>query len=204
MRGRSGTLKVNYRTSHQIRERVDRLLPEKLSDLDGLVEDRAGTISVFNGPSPEAISCEDKVDETKRVSEWVKARLEAGMAAEEIGLIVRSQEQLPRAQAVAESLNLSVQALLGQARPKAGLLSVGVMQLAKGLEFRAVAVMACDAEIVPLESRVEGAETQDDLDEIWQTERQLLYVAATRARENLLLSGVAPVSEYFDDLVGEV
>ena len=96
-----------------------------------------------------------------------------------------------------------MQALLGQARPKAGLLSVGVMQLAKGLEFRAVAVMACDAEIVPLESRVEGAETQDDLDEIWQTERQLLYVAATRARENLLLSGVSPVSEYFDDLVDD-
>lgn len=199
--GRSGTLKVNYRTSHQIRESLDRLLPEKLSDLDGLVEDRAGTISVFNGPRPEAISCEDRADETQRVSEWIKARLETGIAPEEIGLIVRSQEQLPRAQAVAENLDLSVQALLGQSRPKAGLLSLGVMQLAKGLEFRAVAVMACDAEIIPLEIRVESAETQDDLDEIWQTERQLLYVAATRARENLLLSGVSPVSEYFDDLV---
>ena len=127
--------------------------------------------------------------------------METGIAPEEIGLIVRSQEQLPRAQAVAENLDLSVQALLGQSRPKAGLLSLGVMQLAKGLEFRAVAVMACDAEIIPLEIRVESAETQDDLDEIWQTERQLLYVAATRARENLLLSGVSPVSEYFDDLV---
>lgn len=123
------------------------------------------------------------------------------MAPEQIGIIVRSEAQLVRAQAVADSLGLSVQALLGNARPKAGLLSVGVMQLAKGLDFRAVAVMACDAEIVPLESRVELAETQDDLDEIWQTERQLLYVAATRARENLLLSGVAPVSEYFDDLI---
>ena len=203
VRGRSGTLKVNYRTSHQIREQLDRLLPEKLSDLDGLVEDRSGTISVFNGPVPEAISCTDQIDETKQVSAWVKARLDAGIAPEEIGLIVRSEGQLTRAQAVADMLNLSVQALLGDARPQAGLLSVGVMQLAKGLEFRAVAVMACDAEIVPLESRVEGAETQDDLDEIWQTERQLLYVAATRARENLLLSGVLPVSEYFDDLVTE-
>jgi len=201
VRGRSGTLKVNYRTSHQIRERLDRLLPEKLSDLDGLVEDRSGTISVFNGPIPDAISCKDQADETELVSEWVKVRLEAGMAPEQIGIIVRSEAQLFRAQAVADSLGLSVQALLGNARPKAGLLSVGVMQLAKGLEFRAVAVMACDAEIVPLESRVELAETQDDLDEIWQTERQLLYVAATRARENLLLSGVAPVSEYFDDLI---
>jgi len=203
VRGRSGTLKVNYRTSHQIRESLDRLLPEKLSDLDGLVEDRSGTISVFNGPEPETISCNNQEDETKQVSEWIKARMETGIAPEEIGLIVRSQEHLPRAQSVADSLNLSVQALLGHARPKSGSLSVGVMQLAKGLEFRAVAVMACDAEIVPLESRVEEAETQDDLDEIWQTERQLLYVAATRARENLLLSAVSPASEYFDDLASD-
>ncbi len=203
VRGRSGTLKVNYRTSHQIRECLDRLLPEKLSDLDGLVEDRRGTISVFNGPIPEAITCKDQSEETEKVSVWVQARLDEGIAPEEIGIIVRSQGQLTRAQAVADKLGLSVQALLGQARPQVGLLSVGVMQLAKGLEFRAVAVMACDAQIVPLESRVEGAETQDDLDEIWQTERQLLYVAATRSRENLLLSGVSPVSEYFDDLLGE-
>ena len=136
VRGRSGTLKVNYRTSHQIREQLDRLLPEKLSDLDGLVEDRSGTISVFNGPVPEAISCTDQIDETQQVSAWVKARLDAGIAPEEIGLIVRSEGQLTRAQAVADTLNLSVQALLGDARPQAGLLSVGVMQLAKGLAHR--------------------------------------------------------------------
>ena len=201
VRGRSGTLKVNYRTSHQIREQLDRLLPEKLSDLDGLVEDRAGTVSVFNGPKPETISCKGRSEENQKVSAWLKARLDAGIKPEEIGIIVRAREQLPRAQSVADELGLSVQALLGQARPKAGSLSLGLMQLAKGLEFRAVAVMACDADIVPLESRVESAETQDDLDEIWQTERQLLYVAATRARENLLLSGVSPVSEYFDDFV---
>jgi ATP-dependent exoDNAse (exonuclease V) beta subunit len=61
--------------------------------------------------------------------------------------------------------------------------------------------MACDADVVPLESRIEASDTQSDLEEVWQTERQLLYVAATRAREHLMLSGVMPVSEYFEDLI---
>lgn len=74
------------------------------------------------------------------------------------------------------------------------------MHLAKGLEFRAVAVMAYDADIVPLGSRLETAETQSDLEEVWQTERQLLHLAATRALQPLLLSSTSLVSEYFDDL----
>lgn len=200
IRGRSNTLKVNYRTSHQIREQLDRLLPEELSDLDGLIEDRTGTVSVFNGPVPGIFRADNKDDEIDHVAGWVDGLISHGYDPQQIGIIVRSEAQLSRAQAVALRLGNETQTLIGSARPVPGRLSVGIMQLAKGLEFRAVAVMACDAEVVPLESRIEGAETQSDLDEIWQTERQLLYVAATRARERLLISGVEPVSEYLDDL----
>ena len=52
VRGRSQTLKVNYRTSHQIRQAADRLLPKVVRDVDGLEEERFGTVSVFNGPEP--------------------------------------------------------------------------------------------------------------------------------------------------------
>jgi hypothetical protein len=200
IRGRSNTLKVNYRTSHQIREQLDRLLPEELSDLDGLVEDRTGTISVFNGAAPEIVAAESEDEETNHVVAWVGDLIDQGYDPQQIGIIVRSDDQLIRARTVASRLGIETQILIGSVRPVEGRLSVGIMQLAKGLEFRAVAVMACDADIVPLESRIEGAETQSDLDEIWQTERQLLYVAATRAREQLLISGVTPVSEYLSDL----
>ncbi len=50
-RGRSSQLRINYRTSHQIRSQADRLLGVELSDVDGVIEDRRGTISVFNGGS---------------------------------------------------------------------------------------------------------------------------------------------------------
>jgi superfamily I DNA/RNA helicase len=52
IRGRSRTLRINYRTSHLIRMQADRLLGPKVTDADGNEENRSDTISVFNGPSP--------------------------------------------------------------------------------------------------------------------------------------------------------
>ena len=68
------------------------------------------------------------------------------------------------------------------------------MSLAKGLEFRAVVVMACDEGVLPLDERVADAADEAELDDIYETERRLLYVACTRAREHLLLTGVTPTS----------
>ena len=73
--------------------------------------------------------------------------------------------------------------------------------MTKGLEFRAVVVMACDDEVVPLQSRIEQVAEESDLEEVYNTERHLLYVACTRARDNLLVSAVAPASEFLQDLV---
>ena len=81
-----------------------------------------------------------------------------------------------------------------------GHLSVTIFYLAKGLEFRAVAVMACDAEAIPSQERIERVGDDADLQEVYDTERHLLYVACTRARDDLLVSGVQPASEFLDDL----
>jgi superfamily I DNA/RNA helicase len=82
-----------------------------------------------------------------------------------------------------------------------GQVSISTMRLAKGLEFRAVVVMACDDEIIPLQKRIETVGDDADLQEVYETERHLLYVACTRARDHLLVSGVDPVSEFLDDFV---
>jgi superfamily I DNA/RNA helicase len=79
-----------------------------------------------------------------------------------------------------------------------GHISIGTMHLAKGLEFRAVAVMACDDEIIPLQQRIETVGDDADLQEVYDTERHLLYV--TRARDHLLITSVEPASEFLDDL----
>jgi superfamily I DNA/RNA helicase len=74
------------------------------------------------------------------------------------------------------------------------------MHLAKGLEFRAVAVMACDDEVIPSQERIDAIADNADLEEVYNTERHLLYVACTRARDRLWVSGVEPTSEFLADL----
>ncbi len=68
------------------------------------------------------------------------------------------------------------------------------------LEFRAVAVMACDDEVIPLQERIENVADDADLEDVYNTERHLLYVACTRARDHLLITGVTPASEFLDDV----
>jgi superfamily I DNA/RNA helicase len=76
------------------------------------------------------------------------------------------------------------------------------MHDAKGREYRAVAVMACDAAVLPSDARLMSAIDDRALREVFDTERHLLYVAATRARERLWLSAVGPASEFLADLAG--
>ena len=78
--------------------------------------------------------------------------------------------------------------------------AIGTMHLAKGLEFRAVVVMACDDEVIPLQPRIDDVADEADLKEVYASERHLLYVACTRARDRLFISAVAPVSEFLSDL----
>lgn len=77
---------------------------------------------------------------------------------------------------------------------------VGTMHLAKGLEFKAVVVMACDENVLPLAERIADVADEFELDEVVATERQLLYVALTRARDRLMVSAIAPGSEFLDHL----
>ena len=61
-------------------------------------------------------------------------------------------------------------------------------------------VMACDDEVIPSQERIEAITDAADLEEVYNTERHLLYVACTRARDRLHITGLAPVSEFLDDL----
>ncbi|MCY3970068.1 MAG: UvrD-helicase domain-containing protein [Acidobacteria bacterium] len=221
VRGRSRTLRVNYRTSHQIRRQADRLLPPKIADVDGIEEDRRGTVSVFNGPEPEIRVCGTVAEETASVGEWLRelsrggiGSSEAGLGRGGVGLFVRSSSEIERALRAVEAAGLEAVRLGADesvtAAAKCGdssqvdavraRVSVGTMHRAKGLEFSAVAVMACDDDALPLQARIENVADEADLEDAYNTERHLLYVACTRARDRLLVTGVDPASEFLDDL----
>ena len=200
VRGRSHTLRINYRTSHQIRMQADRLLAPELSDVDGNTEERSGTISVFNGPKPIIMELTTQGEEVKAVSQWLSDRISEGIMPQEIGVFVRSVAELDRGRAAVEDAGLPFKVLDENVETISGHVSISTMHLAKGLEFRAVVVMACDDEVVPLQERIETVSDDSDLEEVYNTERHLLYVACTRARDHLLVTSVEPASEFLDDL----
>jgi superfamily I DNA/RNA helicase len=202
IRGRSQTLHINYRTSHQIRMKADRLLGPEVADVDGNVDDRRGTVSVFNGPNPDIRVFDTIEEEAEAVAVWLKDRNSEGVAPHEMGLFVRSTAQIERAKSAANLTGMPYKVLDDHMETTTGKLSICSMHLAKGLEFRAVAVMACDDEIIPLQERMESVADDADLEEVYDTERHLLYVACTRARDHLLVTSVDPASEFLDDLGG--
>jgi superfamily I DNA/RNA helicase len=182
IRGRSRSLKVNYRTSHQIRRYTDDLLPETLIEPDGTEDNRLGVTSVFDGSAPEVHSFDTRADEVAAVKAWLENLAQSGVPSDDVVCLVRTS-----------SLGVKI----------APMVPVRVMYMheAKGAEYRAVAVLALDQDIVPLEERLLSANDEARLDEIMNTERHLLYVAASRARDHLWMSGVKPLSEFLGDLL---
>lgn len=200
IRGRARTLHVNYRTSHQIRMQADRLLAPEVTDADGNTEERGNTVSVFNGPAPTIRVCDSLETEKATVSKWIKELQSEGVMPHELGVFVRSAAELDRALAAVKEAGLAFKILDEKVETTSGRVSISTMHLAKGLEFRAVVVMACDDEVIPLQERIETVADDADLEDVYNTERHLLYVACTRARDHLLVTSVAPASEFLDDL----
>jgi superfamily I DNA/RNA helicase len=188
IQGRSRSLKVNYRTSHQIRSKCDLLLPPRLLEADGGEDKRTGITSVFHGPQPEIHSFGSASEEARAAGAWLARIAAEGVSTSMMSVLVRSQHELERARSVIEHAGLTG-------------LTPTLMHDAKGREFRAVAVLACDANVLPSEERLLAATDERALGEIYDTERHLLYVAATRARDFLWISGREPLSEFVEDLV---
>lgn len=199
VRGRSRSLRVNYRTSHQIRMSADRLLGSTVTDGDGNLEERVGALSVFSGPTPAVELYDSEDEEVAAVGRWLAQRRKEGLAAAEIGVFVRSEHELPRALAAVEAAGLPAQVLDQTLAAPSECVAVSTMHLAKGLEFRAVVVMACGEDVIPSAERIAAVAEPSDIEDAYTTERHLLYVACTRAREWLLVTGIEPGSEFLED-----
>jgi superfamily I DNA/RNA helicase len=74
-----------------------------------------------------------------------------GVAPHELGVFVRSAAELDRARAAVKDAGLAFKILDEKVETTSGHVSISTMHLAKGLEFRAVVVMACDDEVIPLQ-----------------------------------------------------
>ena len=117
----------------------------------------------------------------------------------EVAVFVRSEAELQRGREAIKAAGVASFVVDENHASNAGQMALSTMHNAKGLEFKAVVVMACDEGVLPQQERMEMIGDDADLEMVYETERHLLYVACTRARDHLLLTGVDPVSEFLDD-----
>jgi hypothetical protein len=131
------------------------LLGPEVADVDGNIEERHGTVSIFNGPAPAVRTFKSQQEENDAVAAWLADRCREGVPPHEFGIFVRSDAELDRARTAVAKTGMPSNVLDEHVETTSGQISIGTMHLAKGLEFRAVVVMACDDEIIPLQSRIE-------------------------------------------------
>jgi hypothetical protein len=187
VRGRSTRLRVNYRTTDQIRSFADRLLP-KADEGEGSDSDRR-TVSLLHGLEPVVAAHRTIDGEIAGLTEWVKGLLTDGYRPGEVAIFARSETILrERAEPALRKLGLVPHPLRDETPPAVKDVGIGTMHRAKGLEFKAVAVVGCDYDVLPPAYVLRELADDADRDELVEQERQLLYVAATRARERLLMS----------------
>ncbi len=189
VRGRSRRLSLNYRTTQEILAWAVPLLgTEPVTGLDGEVDSLLGYRSPMRGPRPERRVTATRAEEFNFLTERVRSWLSAGLEPHAVGVAARSASLVREAREALKAAGIATVSLSGRGGSQA--VRAGTMHAMKGLEFQAVAVIGVEQGLVPEPAAV-TPETEDaaahaqDL----QRERCVLFVACTRARDHLYVSG---------------
>ncbi|WP_370012885.1 AAA family ATPase [Nocardiopsis sp. LDBS0036] len=202
VRGRSSKLRVNYRTTAQILGwSLGLMHGQAVDDMDGGLDSVAGCRSEMRGADPVLSGFVTWERELQHVVEAVRSWTEAGVLPSEIGVAARSNRSVEQAVAALTEAGVTARAL--SKNSKAGdAVAVGTMHRMKGLEFRCLSVVGVGGDQLPLAKHVTpadedpGAHTRDLL-----RERSLLFVACTRAREQLHVSWHGTPSPFVEALL---
>ncbi len=202
-RGRSRVLRINYRTTEQIRRAADQISGDSGGDLDEGREDRSRTRSLMSGPPPTVRGFASVEAEHEYILEQIQTLVKSGLRPREIAIFFRtSGSPYKKLQAKAESEGLPVFRLSKEEGPQdSNGINFGSMHRAKGLEFKAVFVAGCKDGTLPLGSRL--ARIPDELDraEAIDQERHLLYVSLTRARDEATITWSGDPSPFLTPLL---
>lgn len=196
VRGRSTILRINYRTTDQIRRFADQLIPKQTDNFDGTVEDRKSR-SLLTGPVPQLRGCRTEHEQQQFVVQRIRDAIAKGLQPREIAVFARSHNQLKGvAKAVADAAIAVHNVGSGSEEGDSSGVNFATMHRAKGLEFKFVFVIGCSNDIVPHRYTLTQLTDQADIDAGLERERQLLYVAITRARDEAFITWVGEPSEF--------
>lgn len=201
IRGRARRLRVNYRTTARVRQwAVAALKGERFDDLDGGEDTLDGYRSLRVGEPPAVHLEKSRSSEDKRIVAIVRGWLEAG-PAEAICVSGPTNRTVSAAQKALEQAGIDSVRLQDTSEVGPGVRAATFFRM-KGLEFPRVLLVGVREGLVPLRPR--DFYTMDDEEKaLWdRRQRCLLYVAATRARDELAVTAAGAPSPFLVDLAG--
>ena len=185
--GRSQRLTLNYRTTAQnLGYAINVLEGGAYVDLESGQESTAGYRSARSGPVPQLIPCATLTEELDRAADLIRTWVAETDAPETIAVLVREQRQRDRLVSGLAERGVTVRAV-DREHIKPGQPVAMTMHRAKGTEFSKVLLFGIDQGAIPRPLRDEQY-AEDAWADALLRERSLLYVAATRARDELALS----------------
>lgn len=185
--GRSHRLRINYRTTDEIRRFAVALLEGlDVDDLDGGADTTRGYRSLLHGPAPSVRVFPDRASEIEAIAGFVGEGDPTRTC-----LVARTNAVLDACVAGLEAHGVATYRLSRSAAedPAAPGLRVATMHRVKGLEFDRVVVAGLNADTLPLRSLMASTEDHAVKADIERQERALIYVAVTRAKKEVLLTG---------------
>ncbi|WP_214323066.1 3'-5' exonuclease [Nonomuraea sediminis] len=197
--GRSSRLRINYRTTAEIlRWSLSLLRGEQIDDMNESLESLAGYRSDIHGPEPLLISASVPQRELDSLVQSVREWIDQGIPPGQIGVAARSNHYADQALAWLKAAGIPAASLARKNTDSE--VGVGTMHRMKGLEFRCVVVIGLNEHAVPPPSAVTpAADDEASHDHDVQRERCLLFVACTRAREQLTISWHGTPSTFLSD-----
>jgi AAA domain/UvrD-like helicase C-terminal domain len=187
--GRSSRLNINYRTTAEILGwSLGLLRGEPIDDMEGGLDSIAGCKSYVHGQPPVLSGHQSADAEAKFIAASVKDWIDSGIAPSEIGIAVRAKWSTSKIEHALKAAGID-NVDLAKAADDDDAVRIGTMHRVKGLEFRCMCVAGVSATLVPAANAITRIEDdkqthQQDL----ERERCLLFVACTRAREELLVT----------------
>ena len=142
----------------------------------------------------------DRESELQNLLNWIKGQLEAGVQSHEIVVLTPSDLVMNVASAAMTAINIKNWKLDATANYLNGEVGLAAVRRVKGLEYRSVAIIGCDEDQFPNAKKLNELGDGSDFDEFLTLEKNSLYVAMTRARDSLLVSGITPGSPFLEEL----
>jgi superfamily I DNA/RNA helicase len=199
IKGRGKRLRINYRTTDEIRRFAICLLENRdFDDLDGGSDQQRGYMSLTHGESPTVHKCASFAEEIAFLKRHLEDLQKNGMPLESICVVARTKHLL---EGYASQLQASgfttyeIKRNAAEQRDKPGI-RLATMHRVKGLEFEHVIAVAVNEGVLPLQAAVGDAEDSVARRNADTSERSLLYVALTRARQCATITGYSQMSPY--------